>query len=139
MRQKIQSVASQNYSLHRKEWKKRIETVVRDGFEQSVEIKKIDKLPLVGKQITDTLEKSLSDITYQLIDSLFLQVTTDETGKLLEETFQTSVKSALKKEHDEINVNAEDEELNKILRKVLGRILERIIENIGEEADDELI
>lgn len=139
LRQKIQSVASQNYTQHRKEWKKRIEAEVRDGFEQSEEIKKIDKLPLVGKQITQTLEKSLSDITYQLIDSLFQQVTSDETGKLLEETFQTSVKSALKKEHDEMNINAEDEELNRILRKVLGRILERIIENIGVEADDELI
>lgn len=139
LRQKIQSVAAQNYSLHREDWKKRIEAVVRDGFEQSEEIKKIDKLPLVGKQITQTLEASLSDITYQLIDSLFKQVTSDETGKLLEETFQTSVKSALKKEQDEININVEDEELNRILRKVLGRILERIISNIGVEADDDLI
>lgn len=139
LRQKIQSVAAQNYNLHREAWKLRIETVVREGFDQSEEIKKIDKLPLVGKQITQTLEASLSDITYQLIDSLFKQVSTEETGRLLEDTFQTSIKSALKNEQDKINANIEDEELNRILRKVLGRILERIINNIGIEADNELI
>lgn len=139
LRQKIQSVAAQNYNLHREAWKLRIETVVREGFDQSEEIKKIDKLPLVGKQITQTLEASLSDITYQLIDSLFKQVSTEETGRLLEDTFQTSIKSALKNEQDKINANVEDEELNRILRKVLGRILERIINNIGIEADNELI
>lgn len=139
LRQKIQRIASQNYNQHREAWKLRIETVVRDGFNQSEEIKNIDKLPLVGKQITKTLEASLSDITYQLVDSLFKQVSTDETGKLLEDTFQTTIKSALKKEENQTIAQEDDEELNRILRKVLGRILERIINNIGVEADDNLI
>jgi hypothetical protein len=42
---------------------------IEKSIEENEEIKKIDKIPLLGKQITQTLQKSISEVTYQIIEN----------------------------------------------------------------------
>ncbi|MEX0813023.1 MAG: hypothetical protein WD048_12465 [Chitinophagales bacterium] len=136
--ERIQRTAKNNYESYKDEIKLRIDTVVKDGFEQSEEMKKIEQIPLVGKQITQTLSVSLSDITYQLIDSMFKQVTAEDTGKLIEDSIHTTLDSALTEDQKEaIQEDKRDEELNRIIRNILGRVLERIKNDIGKKESEE--
>lgn len=128
---RIQKAAEDNYLQHRETLKEQIETIVRDGFENSKEMKKVEALPVVGRQITETLETTLGDITYELVDSLFTQVISPETGKLMEDSINTTLDAVLSKQ--EQAKDAEEEELNRIIRKTLARMLDRIKNDIGKE------
>ena len=129
--QRIQRTAENNYNSYKDDLKERIETIVTEGFENSQEMQKIENLPMVGKQITETLEKSLSDITYQLVDSLLQQTFSKETGELLENSIHTTLDSALSDEKDDPKEN--EEELNRVIRNILGRILESMKNDIGKD------
>jgi hypothetical protein len=129
---KFQRSAKNNYSLHRDELKDQIFTIVREGFDKSAEIKKLEQVPVVGKQISKSIENSLSDVAFQLVDSLLRQLTSEETGKLMEQSFHTTLYSVLY--HSETKASSEkDEELNRIIRNIFGRILERMKNDIGKE------
>lgn len=129
--QRIQKAAKNNYDKHRETLKDQIETIVKEGFEGSKEMKKIESLPLVGKQITQTLEDTLGDITYQLVDSLFNQAMSEETGKLLEDSINTTLEAIFSEK--ETAIDEHEEELNRIIRKILGRILDRVKKDIGKD------
>jgi hypothetical protein len=134
---KIQRSAKNNYNNHKDELKETIYTVVKEAFEQSDELKKIEQLPIVGKQITQTLEKSLSDIAFQLVDSSLKQLTSTDTGKLMEESFNTTIDAVLDGENHEDFRDEKEEELNRIIRNILGRILERVKNDIGKKNVDD--
>lgn len=129
---RVQKAAKNNYEEHRETLKEQIENIVRQGFEHSEEMKKIAALPIVGKQITQTLQDTLGDITYQLVDSLFNQAISDQTGKLLEDSINTTIEAVLSEK--EAAKDEQEEEMNRIIRQILARILERVKNDIGQEA-----
>lgn len=129
--QRIQKAAKNNYDKHRETLKNQIETIVREGFGHSAEMQKIAALPLVGKQITQTLEDTLGDITYQLVDSLFHQAISEETGRLLEDSINTTLEAVFSEK--EMANDEHEEEMNRIIRKILSRILERVKADIGKD------
>lgn len=130
--QRIQKAARDNYEEHRETLREQIETIVRDGFDNSAEMKKIEALPLVGKQITESLENTLGDIAYHLVDSLFNQAISEESGQLMEDSINTTLDAIFSETDDPLD--QEEEELNRIIRKILGRVLERVKDDIRRDS-----
>lgn len=123
---KLQRTAQHNYLNHKDELKETIFGIVKDGFDNSDEYKKIEQLPVVGKQITQSLESTIGDISYHLVESLFNKLTSEETGKLIEDSIKTSINAVVDGQEVTHVADRKDEELNRIIRNILGRILERV-------------
>lgn len=135
---KLQRTAQQNYLNHKDELKNTIFGIVKDGFDNSDEFKKIEQLPVVGKQITQSLESTIGDISYHLVESLFNKLTSEETGKLIQDSINTSINAVVDGQEVPHVADQKDEELNRIIRNILGRILERVKVDIekSSQADE---
>ncbi|MES2621851.1 MAG: hypothetical protein V4615_13460 [Bacteroidota bacterium] len=107
--QRIQTVTETNYEAFRDDLKDQIETTVRDGFASSKGMKRVESIPLVGKQIFNSLEDTISDITFELIESSAKNVSSEKNTRLMEEGIKSIFDSILsEKKNDEVNEIVKD-------------------------------
>ncbi|MCB9223414.1 MAG: hypothetical protein R2780_15120 [Crocinitomicaceae bacterium] len=135
---KIHEVIDSNYTLHRDDMRQQIQDVIRDGFENSKEIEKLENLPLIGNKIADRVEKLVSDVSVQLADSLTSKLASEEIAQLLENILNTSI-DALLKEEEELQPEKEvDKQLNAILSDIADRMLQRLKDDIDNKRKDRM-
>jgi len=116
--QRIQTVTETNYNAFREDLKEQIETTVREGFESSKEMKRVEKIPLVGKQIFNSLEDTISDITFELIESSAKNVSSEKNTRLMEE--------GIKSIFDSILSEKKNEEVNEIVKDICVQTIEKV-------------
>lgn len=123
---KIHNVAESNYKLHRDDMKEQIELTIKDAFDNSEKMQKLEHIPIIGNRIISKIENILSDISFQLADSISSKLASDEVTKILENFINTSLDSLLK----EATPNKTDKELSKIASDILNRALQEMKEDI---------
>lgn len=123
---KIHTVLENNYTLHRDDMQEQIAQVIKDGFENSEEMKKLENIPFLGKRITIKLEDLLNDITFQLADSLTSKLASDEVAILLENIINTTLNAMMKENKELTTETGTDKELSEILMQIVDRALQNI-------------
>jgi len=123
---KIHHAAESNYQLHRDDMKDQIELTIKDAFDNSEKMQKLEHIPIIGNRIISKIENILSDISFQLADSISSKLASDEVAKILENFINTSLDSLLK----EATPNKSDRELSKIASDILNRALQEMKEDI---------
>ena len=127
---KIHEVIDKNYHAHRDDMKEQIHKVIHEGFEKSVEMQRMENIPLIGKMIYNRLERTLDDITFQLVDSLSNKLASEELAEIIEKMINTSLDAFMKKNKDlKIDTGA-DKELSKIFQNIASRALEQLKDDI---------
>lgn len=127
---KIHEVIDKNYHAHRDDMKEQIHNVIHEGFEKSVEMQKMENIPLIGRMIYKRLERTLDDITFQLVDSLSHKLASEELAEIIEQMINTSLDAFMKKNKDLKIDTGNDKELGKILQGIASRALEQIKDDI---------
>lgn len=130
---KIHELVEDNYNEHRDDMKEQIKLVVKDGFDQSPPMKKVEQIPLIGSRIIKRLEAQLSDISFQLVDSLSSKLASDEVAQIIENVINTSLDSMLQDEKGIKNKISSDDELSEILTNIVDRILQQLKEEIEKD------
>jgi len=135
----LQKVASDNYRDNQPEVNKQIEDAIKQGFENSKAIKRIAHLPVFGSQLTKNLEKSLSDISVQVVDRLVNKLASDEMTKTVEDVINTTL-NTLMEENKELKMKTGTEkELSIIVKDIADRILEKLKENIDRDLKTKVV
>ena len=127
---RIHDIIKSNYELHGAATKKQIEQAIKDGFDHSKELDKLEHLPLVGSRITDRLEKLVSDLSVQLADSLSSRLASDEITRMVEDVINTSLDSMMKESTTPKEKVAMERQLNVILSDIMDRSLQKLKEDI---------
>lgn len=123
---KIHNIAESNYKLHRDDMKEQIELTIKDAFDNSEKLQRLENIPIIGKRITGKLEEMLSDISFQLADSLSSKLASDEVALMIEKFIDTSLDSLM----TETTKTKTDKELGKLVNDILNRALQEMKEDI---------
>lgn len=126
---KIHQVVENNYHLHRDDLKGQIELVIKKGFDNSEEMQKLEHIPFVGGRISERLEALLSDISFQLADSLSSKLASDEVSQIIEQIVNTTLESIMK----ETTQKTSDRELNTIVKAIVDRALQHLIKDLDNK------
>ncbi len=124
--ERVQTVTQANYNAFRNELKKQIEDTVREGFASSKEMKRVENIPLVGKQIFTSLEETISDVTFELVESGARHVSSEKNTALIEE--------AVNNAFDSILLPEKNEEISNIIKDICAQIIERMKADIATKS-----
>lgn len=97
---------------------------IEKSIEENEEIKKIDRIPILGKQITHTLQKSISEVTYQIIENTIKDLAENNREEELNKVADIVFESVL----------ADDKE-NKNLTIVVKDIVSESLDIIKEQVN----
>lgn len=99
---------------------------IEKSIEENEEIKKIDKIPLLGKQITHTLQKSISEITYQIIENTIKDLAEHnreaEINKIADIVLESMIAN-----------NDENKNLNIIVKNIVRESLDVVREQVNKK------
>lgn len=121
---RVLHVTEVNYTKYRGDLKQLIDTTITDAFTASEQMKKMEKIPLVGSQITHALQATLQDIVFQLLDSSAKSVY-EKNGELYQEALTSTIDTLVKEE--------KDEEINQIVKDIVVSAIEKVQADIGEK------
>ncbi|HLP51610.1 MAG TPA: hypothetical protein VK154_12055 [Chitinophagales bacterium] len=121
---RVRHVTQVNYTKYRGDLKQLIDTTITDAFTASEQMKKMEKIPLVGSQITHALQATLQDIVFQLLDSSAKSVY-EKNGELYQEALTSTIDTLVKEE--------KDEEINGIIKNIVVSAIEKVQADIGEK------
>lgn len=130
---RLQQVAEKNYHAYRDDIKVQIQKTIRESFEQSEKIKKIEQLPMIGTQITETLESSLNDISFHLADKMASRLASDEIARLVQNAINTSFDAIIVEDELESTTDKQDQ-LSQVIKDIIDRALQQLKEDIKEGA-----
>ncbi len=119
---RIRKVTEHNYSQYHKEIQSYMESVIREAVKQNDEVKNIASIPLVGSQISKALEKSVGDITFNVVNGMVRDLASDHNNKFIEEVTNIVFESILLQE--------EDKELNRVTKDVFIRAIDLVKEQV---------
>jgi|ERR1043165_603505 hypothetical protein len=121
---RVRHVTEVNYLKYRDELKALIENTVREAFATSKQMQKVEKVPLVGKQLTHALQATLEDIAFQLLDTSAKNVY-ERNGQLYEEALNSTFETLVKEE--------KDEEMSRIMKQLFADAIDKLKADIGEK------
>ncbi|MBN4051382.1 ion transporter [bacterium AH-315-M05] len=120
--QRIRRVTEHNYGLHKDDIKQYLNNLVKESIEKNDEMKRIEKIPFVGSSITTSLEKAISDITYNAINSAVEDLISDHNNKVIEDITDIAFEMVFMEE--------KDEKINEIVRDIALQSLELVKEQV---------
>lgn len=99
---------------------------IEEAVQENQEIKRIDKIPLLGKQITETLQHSIADITFNVIDKTLKDLSNnnkeEDLNKLADITFETFLKN-----------NSEDKRLEMVVKDMAVKSIDVMREQVAKK------
>jgi hypothetical protein len=119
---RIKQAVEHNYNLHKDDMKKYIEESIGSAVRNNKEIKRVGAIPIVGKQITASLEHGVSNITYEAINGIVTGLTTEESQKVIKEAIHTMLESIVMREPDP--------ELSRMVKDIFVRALDLVKQQV---------
>lgn len=119
---KIGDVAKKEYPNYKPEIANYVKTKSKEAIESNSEIKKLSMIPVVGNQIKNTIEKSISDTIMGVVDNV--------VGDLLSQGGQDKLKSVSEEVSDSVL-----KDLEKDLQPIITEIIIAVVEIIAKTAN----
>lgn len=108
---RVSKVTSHQYDMHREELRSYIAQKVSESIRNSQDVGRLQSLPLVGNVILSTLENSISEITFNVIDAMMNDLSSDANSTVISEIADAAFEAILLPE--------EDRRLNAIAEKIV--------------------
>ena len=101
-----------------------VKTNVNKAFHENQEVKNLEKIPMVGKQISKTLESSVGDITYKVIEAMITSLAKQDNRKMIHQFTHAALDNIEKQ-------NKENQELEKLIKQIIVDSLDVINEEVS--------
>jgi hypothetical protein len=120
---KIQFTTESSYKEYKTELHAIIEDTVRTGFKNSAGLKRLEGIPVVGKQIVSSLEETLSDASFELIDSSAVNIYSEKNRQLMEDAICSTINNLFADSRAD-QKDKGDEEISAIIKEIFAEVIE---------------
>ncbi len=93
--ERVKYASASIYADKKDEIRAYIASAVKEAVENSDEISDLEKVPILGKQISKKLEHSIGDITSSVIEKSMLDLAYKDTTELISEIIEVSLKTLI--------------------------------------------
>ncbi len=98
---RIGMIAQRSYDNHQQTIRDYVESVVADAVSANAGIRNIERVPLLGRAVVNTLRQSINDITCEVFDRTVRDLSAAENNQLVDETV-TVIIDAILEDHPEL-------------------------------------
>ncbi len=120
--QRVHMVLAQTYQHYQEDVRAYVEDVIEDAIKKNKEIKRLEQIPVVGRQVSTTLERAVSDIVYRVMTRTIEDVTSVETNVVISKVTYSSTEALL-----ELNNDA----LTAAIKEIVAESLQMIREHVA--------
>lgn len=86
---------AKHYNVHKADIRNYLEARITEAVEQSEDISRLEKIPMVGQYTIDLLERSISDIVFSIINQTAEDLTDKDNQKLIQSAIESSLEMLL--------------------------------------------
>ena len=98
---RIGLVAGQSYQAHQDSIRQYVESVVAEAVTADAGIRRLERVPVLGHAMVNTLRQSINDIVYQIFDRTVRDLSAAENNRVVDEAV-TAVIDAILEDHPEL-------------------------------------
>jgi hypothetical protein len=95
---RIGTIADRSYVHHRESIEAYVEAVVTEAVEANPGIRRLERVPVLGRNIVDTLHESINDIVHEVIARTLRDVSASENNRLVDEAVRVIVDAILEEQ-----------------------------------------
>ncbi|MGB0524248.1 MAG: hypothetical protein ACPGJS_14865 [Flammeovirgaceae bacterium] len=120
--QRIQQATSEAHLAYHADIKNYIDTLIEDAVEQNREISLIEKIPVVGSNISQMLESAISDIVFRVINQALQDLGSPNNKVMLDDVADFTLNVILQE--------GEDKQLNQLAKDIANQSLEVVKDHV---------
>ncbi len=98
---RIGLIAQRSYDNHVGELRQYVESVIAEAVTANAGIRNLERVPLLGRPVVNTLRQSINDIVYEVFDRTVRDLSAAENNRLVDETV-TVIIDAILEDHPEL-------------------------------------
>ncbi len=98
---RIGMIAERSYRNHEGTIREYVESVIADAVTANAGIRTLDRVPVLGRSVVNTLRQSINDIVYEVFDRTVRDVSAAENNQLVDETVSVII-DAILEDHPEL-------------------------------------
>ncbi len=98
---RIGLIAARSYHQHEEEIRQYVESVIAEAVRANDGIRNLERVPLLGRPVVNTLRESINDIVYQVFDRAVSDISAAENNRLVDETVSVII-DAILQDHPEL-------------------------------------
>lgn len=119
---RIQVVLTDHYAVYRPDLRQYVDARIEAAVKENREVAALQRIPLVGNSIQQTLERAISDIVFQVMDGMIRDLASPQNKLLIEETASIAMDAALFRESDD--------QLEMTIRTMTTEILDQVSDRV---------
>ncbi|MFC2175426.1 hypothetical protein ACFLR1_00470 [Bacteroidota bacterium] len=119
---RIRHASDHHYEQYQEQLRGYVNRKVAFAVQGNSEVKDIARIPIVGNTITGKLEQAVADITYAVIEGIMLDLSSEESSKVISELADVTM--------DMVLLEEEDEELNQIAVQMVNKSIDIIKDQV---------
>jgi len=121
--QRLQGITKETHARYDKDIQNYIGQLIQDAVEKNQEINTIEQIPILGHIISETLEKTISDIVFNVIDNIIRDLASTKNRVVIENITDRTMETMLSE--------MEDKKLGNIAKKVILQALDLVKEQVS--------
>jgi hypothetical protein len=98
---RIGAIAQQSYENHMGAMREYVEEVIAEAVDADPGIRSLQRVPVLGRSVTETLSQSIREIVYQVFDRVIRDVSAAEQNRVVDEAVSIIIGALLEK-HPEL-------------------------------------
>jgi hypothetical protein len=98
---RIGAIAQQSYENHMGAMREYVEEVIAEAVDADPGIRSLQRVPVLGRSVTETLSQSIREIVYQVFDRVIRDVSAAEQNRVVDEAVSVIIGALLEK-HPEL-------------------------------------
>jgi hypothetical protein len=98
---RIGTIAERSYTKHQQTLRRYLEAVIADAITADAGIRSLERVPVLGKAVINTLRQSINDIVYRVFDRTVRDLSMTENNLLVDEMVTVMIDTILE-EHPEL-------------------------------------
>ena len=92
--QRVQFAVGETYSKHKDDFRKYVDDTVAEAVEKNEDLQKVELIPVFGKQISRALANSVADISFNVIDKMMKDLSSNQADSITKEALQIGLSTA---------------------------------------------
>lgn len=119
--QRVHMVLAQTYHQYAEDVQQYVEEVIEEAVHNNKEIRRLEQIPLLGRQVRVTLEDAISDIVYRVMTRTIEDLTSAQTNQVIATATSSTAAAVLK-----LNNEAVHEAVREILSESVDLIRQHV-------------
>jgi hypothetical protein len=120
---RIRTGVGMHYGTRKDDLRKYIDHVIEDAVNSSVDVSRLDRIPVMGGVITTTIKQTISDVVFGAVETVLTDVSSDKNKALVGEVTEFLF--------DSIAYEEQDNKLKQIVEEMLIESIEVVKEQVN--------